>query len=143
MKTRDQAIVAEISTREQLLVASAESRYVVSLPGMLLRHGLLQTLAFLKRKAASGEDKESKEAQGNRALLELLDRGVSAASGVPGTGLLSPDALASLANQELATYLHIQETAVMVATWIKRLHEARHEVQRALEEAERNREEAR
>lgn len=138
MKNRDQAIVAKISTQEKLLNSAAHSRYIVSLPGMLLRHGLLQTLAFLKRKAASDSNKESEEAKGNADLLTLLDIGVAAASGVTGPVMLSPDALASLANQDFATYLHYQETSVYTATWIKRLYEAK----QAVDEADKAREEA-
>ena len=68
MKTRDQAIVAAISNQDKLLTQAGAGRYVVSLPGLLQRHGLLQTLAFLQRKAAAST---GDEASGNRALLSL------------------------------------------------------------------------
>ncbi len=128
MRTRDQAIVAEISARATLLTAAAGSRYVVSLPGLLQRHGLLQTLAFLLRKAAAAD---GGEAAGNAALIQLLELGIRASSEMPEVRLGDEGALKRLAAEPLAIYLHLSETALVTATWIKRLSEAAAAVARA------------
>jgi hypothetical protein len=82
---------------------------------MVLRHGAMLTLEYLDAKA--------KEETPN--LATLLRKGLRAALPV-----LAKDANAwpdtqALASMSLMQYIAVQDAAVVVATWIKRLVEAR------------------
>ena len=107
--TREQVIVSALSDKVPLAGAGVE-RYkrAQALPVMLIRHGLLQVCGFLEAKGAEDEQ--------IRSWLEL---GVSA---VLGTTRLKTATLAAL---PLRRYLLQQEVAVEVATWLKRIVEAR------------------
>lgn len=86
-----------------------------ALPTMVLRHGVMLTLEYLDAKA--------KDETPN--LATLLRKGLQAA--LP---MLAKDANAWLDTHALASmsslqYIAVQDAAVVVATWIKRLVDAR------------------
>ena len=90
-------------------------------PGMLLRHGLLQVVAFMRRirkeKPGKGDD------SADELYLKLLDGAMRE--------VLGPDAssfsLTSgyLAKQDAMTLLFLNELAFEVAEWIDRVVEAK------------------
>ncbi len=91
------------------------------LPEMLLRHGVLQTAAFLMSKSRDGNGK-SKDGH----LLDLLEACLKKVSVKEAMGdLQAKGALAALASLPVEQYLMVNEAAIEAATWIALLAEAR------------------
>lgn len=108
-QTREQKIVLALSSKVPPKGEEVKAyKRAQALPVMLIRHGLLQVSVFL---AAKG-DADAK-------ILEWLRAGMAA---VLGEQTLEPAALAAL---PMRRYLLAQEVAVEVATWLKRIVEAR------------------
>lgn len=129
--SRDQRVVLALlepkgGRPEDTIDAVAKNREVRAraraLPTMILRHGLMLTLEYLDGK---GPEERQDENGTKPNLAVLLRAGLRAA--VPGT-----DAKASswpktsdLAAMPLLRSIAMQDAAVGVATWIKRMVEAR------------------
>lgn len=119
LQMREQRIVSALSAPGVLPSTMTRSR-VTALPGMLLRHGLLQVVVFLR-----GKDRCELQ------IVDWLTAGIKAAllperpTAEQERSLeaeLTPEGLAKLG---LGRYLLLQELAVEVATWLMRLEQAR------------------
>lgn len=117
------AATAAAVPRKHILVAHIDQHLretlvqhprVADLPEMVLRHGVLQTAAFLRSKSI---DKDGARTQ-DGYLLELLAGCVEKATG----RALAIDELAGL---DLEVYLMVNEAAIEAATWILLLVRAR------------------
>lgn len=117
-------------TREQCLIGALydpglrinwktlwEKSHVQQLSGMLLRHGLIQVVAFLTRKA-NGSNGENNEDERLVGLLEKTMRTVL-------TGQTFSLSLDNLAQQDALTLLGWNELAIEAAHWIEQVAAAK------------------
>lgn len=122
--SRDQRIVlalyeakeADGSTRTLDTLANDKQALarVHALPAMILRHGAMLTLEYLKAKVEDGKPNPA----------TLLRKGLRAALSKPESPESWP-ATIDLAQMSPLHYIAAQEAAIIVATWLKRLVEAR------------------
>jgi CRISPR/Cas system CMR-associated protein Cmr5 small subunit len=87
---------------------------VANLPEMVLRHGVLQTAAFLRSKSRDNKNRPTMDGE----LLELLDACVKKTTG---TSITS----STLATLRLEKYMRVNEAAIEAAAWIALLAKAR------------------
>jgi hypothetical protein len=118
----------EAVRRKHVLVELIEERLtpelvkhprVANLPEMVLRHGVLQTAAFLRSKS-----RDNAKPTVDAKLLELLEACVQKTAG---SGL-APRTLATLG---LEQYMIVNEAAIEAASWIALLAKARDGAQAA------------
>ena len=109
---RKHVVVELIESR--LTPALVKHPRVANLPEMVLRHGILQTAAFLRSKSRDSKNQPTMDGK----LLELLDACVKATTG---SSLTS----STLATLRLEKYMMVNEAAIEAATWIALLAKAR------------------
>jgi len=114
---------AEPVRRKHVVVECIESRLtpalakhprIANLPEMVLRHGILQTAAFLRSKSRDTKNQPTMD----DSLLELLDTCVKATTG---SSITSPP----LTKLPLEKYMMVNEAALEAAAWIALLAKAR------------------
>lgn len=108
--TKAQNLVKAITANHGLRKIKDHAR-TVSLPALLQRNGLLQTVIFLEGKRV-GEPKDG-------VLLDLLSDALQAV--MPDAPRLSRKALANI---DTASYLLYSSIAIEAATWTQRLAQA-------------------
>ncbi|TMQ11889.1 MAG: hypothetical protein E6J90_33430 [Deltaproteobacteria bacterium] len=87
---------------------------VANLPEMVMRHGILQTAAFLRSKSRDSKNRPTMDG----GLLDLLEACVKATTG-------SSIASRTLATLGLEKYMRVNEAAIEAAAWIALLAKAR------------------
>jgi len=87
---------------------------VANLPEMVMRHGSLQTAAFLRSKSRDGNNQPTMDGR----LPDLLEACVKATTGSPITSR-------TLATLSLEKYMMVNEAAIEAAAWIALLAKAR------------------
>ncbi len=113
LQTLDQRIVAALHPFQKEL-ADGESRSE-SLPLMLHRHGLMQTIAFLESKENSDQELANCLRTGIAATLATAKADGNTTSKKEKATVLDYSAMG------FATYALHQEMAIRVATWMKRI----------------------
>lgn len=126
-KTRAQTIVTSLfDANEGISHDQAkhldENGLAKQLPGMLLRHGLLQVVAFSGRPKKDKPEKKAAESA-ETLQLKLLERGMRAVLGTDGVGFSLK--LSYLGNQDATTLLFLTTLAIDVAQWMERVVEAK------------------
>lgn len=123
MSSPEVARSSEAVPRKHVVVECIESRLtpalvkhprIANLPEMVLRHGILQTAAFLRSKSLDSKNQPTMDGK----LLELLDTCVKATTGSSVTA-------STLATLRLEKYMLVNEAAIEAASWIALLAKAR------------------
>jgi hypothetical protein len=123
MSSPEVARSSEAVRRKHVVVELIEGRLtptlvkhprVANLPEMVLRHGILQTAAFLRSKSRDSNNQPTMDGR----LLELLDTCVKATTGSSITS-------STLATLRLEKYMMVNEAAIEAAVWIALLAKAR------------------
>lgn len=110
---RRKHVVVEL-IEERLKPALVKHPRVTNLPEMVMRHGILQTAAFLRSKSRDSKKQLTMDGE----LLELLEACVQATTG----SSITSRALATL---RLEKYMMVNEAAIESAAWIALLAKAR------------------
>lgn len=129
--SRDQRIVSALyppkegakdkGSIDRIAEARQSAARARALPTMVLRHGVMLTLEYLDAKVTEGPGEVDEH-----GLATLLRKGLRAA--LP---MLSKESdlpwpqTSDLASMSPIRYIAVQDAAIVVATWIKRLVEAR------------------
>ena len=122
IRTREQCLV-EALYDPQLPMTPAkwnslwQNSHAQQLSGMLLRHGLLQVVAFLERKANTSKGDSNEEER----LLGLLETTMNKVLCVPAFSL----SIEYLAKQDALTLLGWSELAIEAAHWIEQVAAAK------------------
>lgn len=99
---------------DRLKPALVKHPRVANLPEMVMRHGILQTAAFLRSKSLDSKNQPTMDGE----LLDLLEACVKATTGSSITS-------STLATLRLEKYMMVNEAAIEAAAWIALLAKAR------------------